>query len=118
MIIKHIHRLKRHKYKNGEAIYFCVKDDCSFKVNIALALGKTAECWRCDSPFSMTLHTSRMDKPHCVECTKKKESVVDKLNLSVDSTITNSIKNSLRNKLDKSISRIINEPINDDTDML
>lgn len=65
----HVHRLKRHRYKNGEVIFFCVKDDCSFKVNADLTWGKTAECWRCFAPFSMTNESKRQDKPHCEGCT-------------------------------------------------
>lgn len=70
---KHVHKLKRHKYKNGEHIYFCV-NDCKFKVNTKLALGTTTECWKCKQPFSMNEYSIRLDKPHCPNCTKRKDS--------------------------------------------
>ena len=65
----HIHRLKKHKYKNGEVIFFCTKDDCSFRINADLSWGKTSECWRCSEPFQMTNESKRQDKPHCENCT-------------------------------------------------
>lgn len=78
----HVHKYKRKKYKNGEEIYFCVKDDCSFKINTDLSLGKTCECWRCGQPFSMTVLSKRMDKPHCADCTKSRNK--SKVNVAID----------------------------------
>lgn len=67
---KHIHLVKRHKYKNGESIYFCTLDDCSFKINVELSLGKRFICNRCYEPFIMTTISKRMSKPHCANCTR------------------------------------------------
>lgn len=121
----HIHRLKRHKYKNGEAIYFCVKDDCSFKINVELSIGKTAECWRCNKPFPMTVLSKRMDRPHCVNCTKKKsEAPSISLDDIFQSNLPTEIKSNvtdLRSRLQGSIKRgptvIANDESNsEDTD--
>jgi len=117
MTKKHVHKLKRHIYKNGEAIYFCIKDDCSFKINVNLSLGKTAECWRCNQPFSMTVQSKRHDKPHCEGCVKGKKNSSTKskeITSNVSSTSESNISN-LRARLSR-ITSVLSEP--DDTDML
>ena len=65
---KHIHKLKRLKYKSGSVIFFCSLPDCSFKINISLALGKRSICWRCGDTFIMTEYALRLAKPHCEKC--------------------------------------------------
>lgn len=65
----HVHKIKRHTYKNDETVYYCV-DNCSFRVNSALSEGKVVKCWRCDKPFAMNSNSKRLAKPHCNECTK------------------------------------------------
>lgn len=72
-IKKHPHRLKRHKFRNGEWIYFCTLDDCTFRAKTELVLGKTAQCWRCGNPFPMNEYSVRLMKPHCQDCTKGKK---------------------------------------------
>lgn len=67
----HIHKLKRHKYKNGEEVYFCV-NDCKFKCITPLALGKTVECWKCGKPFEMNTYSIRLDRPRCNDCVEHK----------------------------------------------
>lgn len=68
---KHVHKLRRHKYKTGSIIYFCVLD-CNFKISPALAIGKTSICWICDLPFSMNDYSIRLARPHCPNCHKPK----------------------------------------------
>ena len=65
---KHTHQLKRLKYKSGSVIFFCALPDCTFKINISLALGKRTICWRCGDTFIMTEYALRLAKPHCVKC--------------------------------------------------
>lgn len=72
----HIHKLKRHVYDTGNKIYFCVLDDCNYKVDCAMSLGKTNICHRCGNPFKMNEVSIRLAKPHCPNCSKKK--VTDK----------------------------------------
>lgn len=69
---KHIHKLKRLKFKSGNIIFFCALPDCSHKTNIALALGKRSICWRCGEPFIMNEYSLRLAKPHCDNCHKPK----------------------------------------------
>lgn len=68
----HTHKVKRLRYKNGETVFFCTKDNCHYKINVELSLGKRVECWRCGKPFELTVATKRMDKPHCSDCTKRR----------------------------------------------
>lgn len=63
----HLHKLKRHKYKNGTQVFFC-SNNCNFKVETALALGKITLCNICSEPFKMTELTCRMVRPHCSSC--------------------------------------------------
>jgi ribosomal protein S27AE len=69
---QHVHKLKRLKYKSGNTIFFCSLPDCTFKTNIALALGKRSLCWRCGESFLMTEYSLRLSKPHCDNCHKPK----------------------------------------------
>jgi hypothetical protein len=68
---KHIHQLKRHNYKNGERIYFCV-NNCAFKVNVKLALGREVLCNVCGKPFIMNEYSIRLARPRCMTCINKK----------------------------------------------
>lgn len=81
-VSKHLHKLKRHTYKNKEQVYFCA-NGCGFRVKTNLALGLVSECWRCGKPFTMTEGSIRLAKPHCVDCTKRevpdKELLIDKI---------------------------------------
>jgi hypothetical protein len=74
MTEKHVHKLKRIKYKSGNISFFCTLPDCSYKVNPTLALGKKSICWRCLEEFILTEYSIRLVKPHCVKCHKIKGS--------------------------------------------
>lgn len=65
--LTHIHQFRRHNYKNGEQIYFCVLD-CNFKVNVKLALGKQNICWICGKAFVLNEYSIRLAKPRCNNC--------------------------------------------------
>lgn len=67
----HIHKLKRHRYKNGTTVFFCT-DNCGFKVGCEFSLGKIVRCNRCDEPFKMNEYSVRLAKPHCIKCHNKK----------------------------------------------
>lgn len=77
---KHVHKLKKIKYKSGNATFFCALPDCSFKINPALALGKRSICWRCGNEFIMSEYSLRLAKPHCENCHKPKK--LEELDLS------------------------------------
>jgi hypothetical protein len=72
MIQKHVHKLKRHTYKTGNMVYFCTLPDCHFKIDTALALGKRTLCNICDSEFIINEYTTRLARPHCMDCSKQK----------------------------------------------
>lgn len=123
---KHVHKLKRHIYKNGECIFFCAKDDCSFKINADLTLGKSAECWRCNEPFTMTVQSKRHDKPHCVGCTKGREkspvNSAKRGTINVSTEAEDSLSN-LRSRLSSSAAKVVSSSVSpispiQDEDML
>lgn len=92
---QHIHKLKLHRHKSGNAIFFCALPDCTFKTNIALALGKRSLCWRCGETFVMTEYSLRLIKPHCDACHKSKSvsaKLDDILNLTERSEVESTIK--------------------------
>lgn len=68
----HIHKLKKHQFKSGNAFFFCTLPDCNFKMNPALSLGKRAICWRCNQSFILNEYSIRLVKPHCEACHKPK----------------------------------------------
>lgn len=75
---KHVHKLRRHKYKSGNIIYFCTLPDCNYKVSPALAVGKRSLCNICGNDFILTDYAVRLAKPHCEECHKPKGGTQDK----------------------------------------
>lgn len=68
----HIHRLKRHKYPSGNAVFFCTLPDCHYKIDVPLALGKRSVCNICGDEFIMNEYTIKLAKPHCPNCGKVK----------------------------------------------
>lgn len=70
---KHIHKLRKHVHKSGNAVLFCAMPDCHYKINPALALGKRSICWRCGEEFIMNEYSLRLTKPHCEKCHKPKK---------------------------------------------
>jgi hypothetical protein len=74
---RHTHKFRRHKYKSGNIIYFCVLD-CTVKMAPALAIGKKSLCNICGEPFTMTDYSVRLAKPHCDKCHKPKDKMMIK----------------------------------------
>lgn len=83
----HVHKLRRKTYKNGESIFFCVGADCKYKVNVDLSLGKRTECWRCGESFIINEYSIRLAKPHCMDCTKKKDEKLEIVGVIVKNEI-------------------------------
>lgn len=65
----HLHKLKRTTYSTGTKVYFCI-DDCSYKVEVAFALGKVVRCNICDDNFQMNEYSIKLARPHCNDCGK------------------------------------------------
>lgn len=87
------------KYKStGHAIFHCVLTDCYFKIDVPLALGKKAVCWRCAKDFVMNEYSLRLARPHCHNCTKTKNEVPDVTDKVVEVAADTSM-NSLRDRL-------------------
>lgn len=69
----HVHKLRKHVYKRSQhAVYFCMLEDCSFKIDCALALGKRSICNLCNKEFILTEYTVKLARPHCDACSKVK----------------------------------------------
>lgn len=69
---KHVHQLKRHRYRSGREIYFCTLPDCTHKIDPAFAVGKRSICNRCGEEFLLSEYSVRLAKPHCDKCHKSK----------------------------------------------
>lgn len=105
--VKHTHRLQKHKYPNGTAIFFCTLPDCHFKVEAALALGKECICNQCGESFIMNEYTLRLKRPHCANCGKIKVTnangekiYVNKRNPAIMEVVAANDVSSLRERLD------------------
>lgn len=68
----HLHKLRRHKYSSGNAVFFCISPDCHYRIDVGLALGKRAACNICGNEFIMNEYTIKLAKPHCSDCGKVK----------------------------------------------
>jgi len=68
----HIHQLRKKKYKTGQAFFYCLGEDCTFRINADLALNKRSLCNICGKPFNMTQYSMRLAKPHCEDCHKSR----------------------------------------------
>ena len=96
----HVHKFKRHRYKSGNEIYFCVDETCTTKISPPLAVGKKAICWRCGEPFVMGEYTVRLARPHCDKCHKPKNAEV-KVFVTLQEPAEKPITNSLRDRINQ-----------------
>lgn len=120
-VLKHVHKLKRIKYTNGEAVYFCVSGECEYEVNVKKAFGKPNECWRCGVTFPLSELSIRLAKPHCSDCThgKKDDNVSDKIGIKIPALIRVTAADELRARLAQSIGELVGSHLpEDDSDLL
>jgi hypothetical protein len=75
MLAKHVHRLRKKRYKNGTSIFFCTLPDCHYKIECDLSLGKESMCNECGETFLMNEYTIRLTRPHCHNCGKREVKV-------------------------------------------
>lgn len=68
----HTHKLRRHKYPSGNAVFFCTLPDCHYKIDAQLVIGKRALCNICGDEFIMNEYTIKLKSPHCDGCGKVK----------------------------------------------
>lgn len=120
-ILKHVHKLKRVKYTNGERLFFCIKGACEYELNVKKALGKPNECHRCGKEFNLNELSVRLAKPHCNACTKgQKKEPVEPYGTDTPSprTITD-VTEDLRSQLMASIQGTLSKSLpDDDSDLL
>lgn len=122
-IVDHIHKLKRIKYTNGEAIFFCINGSCEYELNVKKSLGKPNECHRCGKTFNLDELSMRLAKPHCKQCTKGK--VKDEEEISIPIRVPSALspiedlRARLSQSIGKSIHTIMSDPLpEDDSDLL
>lgn len=115
--LNHVHKFKRHKYKTGNAVYFCVLD-CHFKIEVPLALGTKTLCNLCNEEFSMNEYTIKLARPHCEKCSKIKVSSPDgkkhfirRDSLPVMASLANESVVDLRSHLDNTVTPTMDDDI-------
>ncbi len=109
-IQKHIHKLRKHKYKTGIAVYFCTLPDCNYKIEVPFSLGKESICNICGEPFIMNEYTLRLITPHCQNCGRRevkdsdgKRRYVRRVNTKILATIAQDEVEGLKERLAKII---------------
>lgn len=114
----HVHRLKKHRYPTGNAIFFCTLPDCHYKIEAPLALGKNTLCNICGSEFIINEYTLKLIKPHCLDCGKVKITDADgknryvkKVTNKVLASIATDTSQDLRSRLNGAISMDVEEDI-------
>lgn len=107
MKTSHVHKLKKHKYKTGNMIYFCTLPDCHYKLDAALVVGKRSICNICGAEFIMNEYSLKLVRPHCNDCGKVKVKdaegrgrFIKKVDNKVLLTVATDTTNDLRSRLD------------------
>jgi hypothetical protein len=73
-IAKHIHKYERVVLgKRGYTVFRCILPGCGHYIREELATGKMAICNRCENVFIMDKVAITLKKPHCLDCTKRKD---------------------------------------------
>lgn len=114
----HIHRLRKHRYPSGNAIFFCTLPDCHYKIDAPLALGKVSICNICGNDFIMNEYTLKLVKPHCLDCGKVrvkdldgKNRYIKRVTSKVLSAIAADANQDLRARLDSAVAVDVEDDI-------
>lgn len=67
----HTHKLKKHKYKTGNSVFFCTLPSCHYKIEVPLAVGKESLCNICGEPFILNETSLKLVRPHCSNCGRR-----------------------------------------------
>jgi hypothetical protein len=88
-------------------VYFCTLEDCHFKIETALALGKRVICNLCGDEFVMSEYHIKLARPHCDSCSKTKvrgsdgqNHYIRKTNIQLLDSVAESTTDNLRSRLD------------------
>lgn len=76
---KHIHRYEKAKIGKNHVIYRCNLPGCTHYIDKNLVRGRLAICNRCGEAFVISIAASKLAKPHCDDCTKKKDESFEKI---------------------------------------
>ena len=72
--------LTRNPDKKPYFVFRCIKPACNSHIPVNRALGKLAECNRCNNPFILDKETVQLAKPHCQDCIERKvKPIIDDL---------------------------------------
>ncbi len=105
-IQKHVHKLQKYKYKTGNSVFFCTLN-CSYKIEVALSIGKLTLCHICNNQFIMTEAHIKLKRPHCINCGKVKvidsqtgkSHYITKQNSKISSSVVTEELDDLRDRL-------------------
>lgn len=84
----HVHRFKKINLARNPGkeylVFRCTKPTCSHYIPVELAIGKLCECNRCEQIMVIDKVSITLTLPHCLACTKKKESNVETVTAIAD----------------------------------
>jgi hypothetical protein len=74
---KHVHKYVRIKLgRNKDRIeYKCALPGCPHHLEKELVVGRISICNFCGDEFVMDLYSTKLAKPHCLNCGKNKEKI-------------------------------------------
>lgn len=117
-LTSHIHKLRKHRYPSGNAVFFCTLPDCHYKIDVPLALGKRTLCNICGEEFIMSEYTIKLVKPHCSDCGKVKvkdaegnSRYVKKVANSILTGVASESNQDLRSRLDNVTTAVLEDDI-------
>ena len=78
---KHIHKYHRITLGYGK-VWSCAIPECNHfmpRNMSARVIGKASICWNCGEQFVLDEHNMKDDRPVCIKCAPKSESIADAL---------------------------------------
>ena len=70
---RHTHRFVRVKTQKGTFIYKCDLPGCSYYIHAYIAEGRKSVCYRCGNEFFLNKANMDLARPHCADCTERKD---------------------------------------------
>lgn len=77
---RHVHRYQRKRLgaDKNYTVYACNLPGCNHYLERTLVKGKLSLCNRCGTPMIMTPFQLTLAKPHCLDCTRRKDETYEK----------------------------------------